>query len=117
MIKANKSLAIVWFVHTIVINGLFGDPCFVLEDHADALACQGEDSKTKKQDKGRKVPSQTPEEMDMSFVPTKDGMNPRGEDDTYEGPSLLRYSSEVQEINKDIDDIRHMKKLPVGQMK
>jgi hypothetical protein len=63
------------------------------------------------------VTSQTSKELDMTFVPTKDGMNPKGEGDAYQGKSLLRYSNEEQEINKDIPDMKHMKKLPVGKVK
>ena len=61
--------------------------------------------------------SQASNGPDMTFVPTTDGINPKASDHPYTGNSLLRYSSEIQELSKEIPEYPPMKKKPVGQVK
>ena len=53
----------------------------------------------------------------MTFVATENGLNPKEKHDSYEGKSLLRYSSEKLDLNKEIPEFQPMKKKAVGKVK
>ena len=96
----------------------FWDPFFLLKDEdetLDNLACQRENLDG--EGLTEQVTSQPSKGVDMTFVATEDGLNPKEKHDTYKGKSLLRYSSEKLDLNKEIPEYQLMKKKAVGKVK